>query len=214
MFTRRNRFGAVCIAFLVCAGLKGPALSSCEASDVNIDRVLVSLDVHAQPLIGILQRISESVGHEITVSDGWANVVLSIQFESVGLEEALRRIIAALGKPSHAILTDPRNGKTELLIFAAVPEWLDGSAGSRNERSTRAETSPRTETIAGSVDLRALEVIPPEAPGERGITQDELDTLVARDHVADLRDVEVIPPDEPGGRGVTQGELEEILRSQ
>jgi len=66
-----------------------------------------------------------------------------------------------------------------------------------------------------AVDPRSIEVIPPDKPGGRGVTQAELDALRASEpQLTDPRSIEVIPPEKPGGRGVTQAELDALKASE
>jgi hypothetical protein len=196
----KNRAGIALTALFLCLGLSGPMLSKCEAKESNTGISLVSLDVKNEPLRGVLEKMSVSAGHEISVSEDWANVPLTIRFDSVKLEKALNQIVAALGKPSHVILTDKQKKKTEILIFADPPGRVEIAKDFRTEQFKKDAPSPD------------IEVVPSDEPGKRGLTQRELERMLSQRKPDDLRNVEVIPPEEPGGKGITQGELESLLR--
>ncbi|PKN62537.1 MAG: hypothetical protein CVU57_23620 [Deltaproteobacteria bacterium HGW-Deltaproteobacteria-15] len=158
------------------------------------------MDIENEPLRSVLERISESADHEITVSENWADMELSIRLDSVNLEKALKQIIVALGKPSHVILTDNKKRKTEILICAEGPGRIENGKDARVKHS-RKETT-----------FEEVEVVPPEEPGQRGMTESELNRLVEKSKQMDLRNEEVIPPDEPGGKGMTERELELLVK--
>lgn len=58
------------------------------------------------------------------------------------------------------------------------------------------------------------EVLPPAAPGEKGMTRRELEQLKAAQPQIDPLDEEVIPPAAPGEKGITRRELENIQKQQ
>lgn len=171
----------------------------CAAKENHAGTNLISMDIEKEPLRSVLKRISESADHEITVSENWADMELTIRLDSVNLEKALKQIIVALGKPSHVILTDNKKRKTEILICADSPSHV--------EKEREAVKHSRKEATSERV-----EVVPPEEPGQRGMTEIELNRLVEKSKQMDMRNEEVIPPDEPGGKGMTERELELLVK--
>ena len=232
---RWQKAGIALMVFLFCVGLNGSRLLLCEAKESNAENPLVSLDVKNKPLRDILKTISKEVGHEITVSEGWANMLLTVRVDGLELKDALERIIAALGNPSYAILTDREKRKTEIWICADASAQIDKGAQVRKERLEREVVSPVVEVVPPDepgqrgvapsefnrmvnmnkpADLGTIEVIPPDEPGGKGMTHEELEHLLKRDRVIDRGKVEVIPPEEPGERGMTMAEVDEIIEEQ
>jgi hypothetical protein len=64
------------------------------------------------------------------------------------------------------------------------------------------------------IDPLDLEVIPPEKPGAKGITERELIALHQQQNRMDPLDFEVIPPEKPGEKGITERELIAMLAGQ
>jgi hypothetical protein len=188
------------MVLLFCLGLNGPRLLPSEAKESNAERPIVSLDAKNQPLRGVLETISKAVGYEITVNEGWANMVLTVRIDGLELENALKRIIAALGNPSYSILTDREKRKTEIRFYADAPVQIEEGAQARTEH---------LESEAASLDV---EVVPPEEPGQGGVTRIEFNRMVAMNKPVDLGTLEVIPPEGPGDKGMTHGELERLLK--
>jgi hypothetical protein len=58
------------------------------------------------------------------------------------------------------------------------------------------------------------EVVPPSAPGEKGLTRRDLENLKAAQPKIDPMDEEVIPPAAPGGKRITRRELENMQKQQ
>lgn len=63
--------------------------------------------------------------------------------------------------------------------------------------------------VLKQTDPGTIEEVPPVRPGERGITQAEMETRAraADDERLDPSRIEVVPPIKPGERGLTQEEL-------
>ncbi|PKN30064.1 MAG: hypothetical protein CVU64_05095 [Deltaproteobacteria bacterium HGW-Deltaproteobacteria-21] len=172
----------------------------CEAKENHAGANLISMDIENEPLRRVLKRISESADHEVTVSENWADMELTIRLDSVNLEKALKQIIVALGKPSHVILTDSSKRKTEILICADGPGRIEKGKDARVRH------------LGNEVLSQDVEVVPSAEPGERGITESELNHLLSKNKQLDFRNMEVIPPEEPGQKGVTEEELEKLLK--
>jgi hypothetical protein len=201
MSFRSDKVNAVLLALCVSLGVIDVQWERCEGQEGEAGAPFVSLDARNASLRRILEEMAQSVGQEITVNDEWAETVLTVHLDRVEVEDAVRRIIVALGNPGHVILNDSRNRRIEILIFEDV-------AG------RRPPPPPASSPAITPVFSADPEVIPPEVPGEKGITQEEFHRLVTQSAVVDPRDVEVIPPGEPGEPGVTQAELEEMLRGR
>ncbi len=193
---------------------------------------VVSISAENRPLGDVLVSLSEAVNYDIVVSGGWEFQPVSVQVKDRKLRFGLERILRSLGRPNHAVMVKQAQKEIVIRIFDEAPE--DGQlSNNQDEVSLHRSRSLRTveQKNAGgklpprvspgeihSVEKRVrpkdLEVIPPEEPGGRGVTQGELENIIAGQTNQKIRpeDMEVIPPEEPGGHGVTQGELEKIIR--
>ena len=195
MAKRRWLFRYLGVFLLICLGAISTIFSPmpCTGSESGEKLATFSLEVDQQPLGEVLQEISKATGYEITVDKEYAKQPITVSLKNVTVEEGLRRI---LGKLSRYLVIDEAEKKISVRIVDA------------EVRKTTATSSQK------KIDPLDVEVTPPQEPGERGITQRELDEMNKSQANIDPRDLEVIPPQEPGGRGITQRELEEINKSQ
>ena len=145
---------------------------------------IFSLKFENKPLMAVIDTISEITGSEILVNEGWEKLPVTVTLNQVTLHRALRRII---GKFDHAIIYNAGNNKIYITIFG-------------DSKSNMVNTDV--------IDLSDIEVIPPDEEGDKGVTERELNALLALQEKKDLLDLDVIPPDEPGGKGITQRELD------
>jgi hypothetical protein len=195
---------------------------------------VVSISAENKPLGEVLAELSRAVGYDITVSAGWELESVSVQIKGQTLQFGLDRILRSLGRPNHVVMVKQAQKEIVIRIFDEAPEDVQ-LANNQDEVPLHRSTSVRTveQKNAGgklpplvspgeihSVEKRVrpedLEVIPPEEPGGRGVTQGELEDMIEKQKNQKIspEDLEVIPPEEPGGRGVTQGELEQIISEQ
>ena len=196
MAKRRWLFRYLGVFPLLCLVSMIPTILSpnpCLGSESGEELATFSLEADQQALGEVLQQISEATGYEITIDSEYAKLPITVSLENVSVEEGLRRI---LGKLSRYMVID----EAEKKIYVRIVD-------------TEAKKS---KTIASreKVDPLDLEVIPPKSPGERGITQRELEESNKRQSTIDPGDLEVIPPDSPGGAGMTARELEALTRQQ
>ena len=193
---RSGLFSYLLVFFLLSPGgmiLTVLSPNPCLGSESGEEPTVFSLDVDEMPLGEVLQQISKATGYEITIEPEYANLPITVSLKNVTVEEGLRRI---LGKLSRYMVIDEAEKKISVRI-------VDGEA-----KKTTAISSQR------KGDPLDVEVIPPQEPGGRGISQRELDESIKSQANIDPGDVEVIPPQEPGGRGITRRELEEMEKSQ
>jgi len=161
---------------------------------VNHDKLQFSLDVKGEPLSLVLKKISKLTGYNITVNKKWADLPVTATLTDTNLHKCLKNI---LRKTNNTVVIN----ENEKSISIDVYDTVISSNGS-------------TDTTEKTIDPLNVEVIPPEVPGERGITQSELNSILASQGRLDPLDVEVIPPEVPGERGITQSELNSMLASQ
>ena len=119
-------FGAV----MLCA----PAPFLDAASEAGQGGVPFSVAASNERLDAVLDKIAKASGYTITVNEGWRSKVITLRLENVTIEEGLKSLIDALGRPSHLLLYDQTNKKVEIVM-------IPGSGSS--EFSTRSEPQPR-----------------------------------------------------------------------
>ncbi|MDD5206712.1 MAG: hypothetical protein PHS17_14905, partial [Desulfobacterales bacterium] len=195
MYNWWNKLSVFSVMLLVLGFIVLP----CAAKENHAGANLISMDIENEPLKSVLKRISESTDHEITVSENWADMELTMRLDSVSLEKALKQIIVALGKPSHVILTDNKKRKTEILICA------EGSGRIEKGEEPRVKHS-RKETASQGVEAVSDE------PEQKSTDQNDRNRILTKSEPNDIRNTEVLPPKEPGGKGMTQAELEKLIK--
>ena len=196
MAKRRWLFRYLGVFPLLCLVSMIPTILSpnpCLGSESGEELATFSLEADQQALGEVLQQISEATGYEITIDSEYAKLPITVSLKNVSVEEGLRRI---LGKLSRYMVIDEAEKKISVRIVDA------------EVKKTTAISSQK------KVDPLDVEVISPKSPGERGITQRELEESNKSQATIDPGDVEVIPPQEPGGRGITVRELEEMHKGQ
>ncbi len=148
-----------------------------------------SFECKNRPLIKVVDEISNLTGTKIIINEKWAKWPVTVKLKQISTNRALKRILRRL---NHAIIyrTDNRIS----VIIMGEPKLGFGGAN--------------------LVDPLDAEVVPPDIPGDRGITQRELNQIVAQKNKIDPLDIEVVPPDNPGEKGITQRELNEIKSKQ
>jgi|GEM_PF-2094497 len=148
-----------------------------------------SLKCKNMPLIKVIDEISKKTDNKIIINEEWAKWPVSVTLKQVSTTRALKRI---LGRLNHAIIYGAEN-KISVVIFDEFKLGFD---------------APKL------FDPLDIEVIPPDRPGDRGITQRELDQILAKKDKIDPLDIEVVPPNKPGEKGITQRELNELKSKQ
>lgn len=80
------------------------------------------------------------------------------------------------------------------------PNKAGMSVISQQELEAALKNSPK-------IDRKPMEIIPPSKPGERGVTQAQVDALKPTSNI-DRGAIELVPPSKPGERGLIQAQLE------
>ncbi len=155
--------------------------------------------------------MAEQTGYELEMAQcKEKSDVVSCSFENVDLMQALQRIF---------------RGYNFVFIFHAdqkkisIQTYQSMITGAIKENVTASENflSPPTDVESYNIlqtdeDITTLEVIPPERPGEKGTTEEELELYLAEQITPCEDDIEVIPPEE-GQKGMTAFELKRELSS-
>ena len=176
----------------------GIMISSCLISTFSLadekkkSSPTFSVTIKDATLSQAISEISNASGYKITVTGANHNKKLTADLNNVSVEEGLKRIIRLSGSPNHVIINDNKENKIEVKIF-------DTSGG--NSAASRAESR---EIKPQEINLDDIEVIPPDKPGEKGVTERELKATESNKMKIDPLDIEIIPPDKPGEKGVTE----------
>jgi hypothetical protein len=115
--------------------LWGLAPLLCAGAEVSSKHAPFSLSASNERLDAVLEKISKASGYAITINEGWRNKVVTVRLENVTVEEGVKSLIDALGRPSHLLLYDRTQKKIEIVM-------IPGGFGS-SESSTRSEPPSR-----------------------------------------------------------------------
>lgn len=99
---------------------------------------------------------------------------------------------------------DQGKGKTKV---TEITPGKEPGPGTKVKEAAKSSKSPATLLIDDVV-------LPPAAPGEKGVTRGELEKMKAAQPQIDPLDEEVIPPGAPGEKGITRRELENLQKQQ
>jgi hypothetical protein len=202
---RGRLFSYLVVFFLLGLGGAIPTILSptpCWGSESGEGPVVFSLDVKDEPLGEVLKKISKATGYEITIATEYTKIPITARLQGVGVEKGLNRVLKDF---NHALVVIDAEKKISVKVYGFF-------SGPRPFKALPMEGKNNQLVQQQEIDQRDLEVIPPEHPGEKGVTQAEIDAERALQGEAVL-DLEVIPPDRPGERGLTRREIEAARRS-
>ena len=172
-------------------------LQQCWGANDNTEKALISYTFKDKPLKDVLKKISEATGYKVTVNEEWAELSVTANLKNLSIDESLKEV---LRNSNNVVITNEKEKYISIIIYNAdqPPKDQEGVNGH----------------IEKSINPLDVEVIPPAVPGEKGITQSELDSILAMQKEVDPLDVEVIPPTVPGQRGITQRELNALMERE
>jgi len=177
----------------------------CWSANKELNPVVFSLNVKDEPLKEALKKISKSTGYRITVSENWASLPVTAQLKNLTVEEGLKRLLKGL---NHSLVIQDIEKKISIKIINVSSDIQPLAQLALDQENN--EPAP----LQAKIDPQDIEVAPPNKPGERGITQREIDAIRAKQEKIDPGDIEVMPPDKPGEKGITQRELDAIIAKQ
>jgi hypothetical protein len=154
----------------------------CWGATISSKVPVFSLNIKDEPLKKVIEKISEVTGYQIAIDEKWSTLLITSSLKDVSIHESMRGILKNL---NHVIIINDKEKKVSVIIYGGIEP-------DKNQKK---------------IDPLDLEVIPPNNPGERGVTQRELNAMMAGEPKIDPLDLEVIPPENPGEQGVTQREL-------
>jgi hypothetical protein len=189
---------------LIVAGILSICVMSqpCEADYKSIRSTLFSVNLKEEPLGEVLKKISNDTGFKITIDPVWTGVPISASFNSLPIDQGLRRILSKL---NHSLIFN----ESEHRIFIDIKSFSDGEGLHGKGLSRAVDHNPPGELRSLTVNLKDvvspgdIQVIPPADPNGSGITLKELQEMEAQRVNVSPDDIEVIPPAEDGGKGVS-----------
>ena len=172
-------------------------LQQCWGANDNSEKVLISYTFKDKPIKDVLKKISEATGYNVTVNEEWAELSVTANLKNLSIDESLKEV---LRNSNNIVITNEKEKYISIIIYSAdqPPKDQEGVNGHMEE----------------PINPSDMEVIPPAVPGEKGITQSELDSILAMQKEVDPLDVEVIPPTVLGQRGITQRELNALIERE
>jgi hypothetical protein len=138
------------------------------------------------------------------------------------LDDSLNKIIRALGNPNNAKINYDDKKVIRINFFDTSKEILLAQKNNtfpqlqakHSEAVINIENLPPigdnkiTKDTESKIDPLDIEIFPPNKPGEKGITQRELQKTQGVKKEINPLDIEVLPPNKPGKKGMTQQELQ------
>ena len=183
----------------VCAESGGMAGTNASGASPPPPSARITLVARDEPLGSVLQRISKSSHVEIVVADEWLRgFPLTTTLSNVTLEVCLKTV---LGNLDYALESQKERGQVSRIVIRVRDR---GGEGILTGFPAKAGVPPlvvrggtdEVETAQGIVSLGTGEVIPPNRRGEKGITQAEIDAVVAARRSAGSNAVQLLPPAE------------------
>jgi hypothetical protein len=201
------------ILYLVALPCFGVAIGSTEP--------VVSITSTNEPLKNVLDEISKATGYKIEITKGWEHKPITVNIQDLPLDKSLRKVIRALGRQSNIIVTCENTRTIKIKIFDTT-KGASSTTKNKNYAQLQAKQAEAvlnmeepptgqeqvsTDDSGSEIDPLDIEVIPPDYPGEKGITVRELKEFESNQEKIDPLDLEVLPPDNPGEKGITAREL-------
>lgn len=159
--------------------------------------IRVTLEVEDQTLDQALAALSALIGQEIEVTGRIDKRRVSAILDGATLDDSLARL---LRPQSYIVLWSPE-GRLSLHV-------LGGPEDSPAAEDDDAVPSGATDGLPPSLYPEGPEVLPPDRPGEPGLTAADVAYYRSFTAPVDPLDLEVVPPSSPGEAGITQAEFD------
>ena len=127
-------------------------------------RELVSLNIRNAPLAEVLDKVSQTSGYEFIIDENWYDLPISVTFDAIPLEQALKRILANV---NHAIVY---NSDRRVLIRI----YENDSSISRNTGTSTINRYPYRPTYQSPLNETPTSPnpVPPEPSAEETKTEE------------------------------------------
>ena len=193
--------------------------SYCYAEKFSPNSQDLSLTIRHQPTEKVIRQLSRLSGYKIEIDQGYDNMPISLDIQSVDLNRALIEVLRSLRVANHAILMDEDNKTAAIIIFPSSDDAYSSLASNHGSGKARNGTGAvHVEQIKQDYYNRNVSpndiVSPPSEDGRRpGITRHELETIKEnyKNRKKQMpKDTVVSPPSPDGGPGATLAEVEKI----
>lgn len=161
---------------------------------------LVSVDANNEPLSEVLDDVSQASGYEFIIDENWDDLPISVKFDAMPVDEALKRILANV---NHAIIY---NSDRKLVIRI----YEKDSNAYNNSSASAVNRNPRTPELP----LQEIErpTSPNPVPPEQSFEEAESDDSEAGDSELSSRQPET--PDEENEEKGDDGSSDEVTEAE
>ncbi len=170
----------------------------------------ITIKIKDKPISEVLKLMAEQTGVELEMAQcKEKSDVVSVSFTNVDLKDALRRLFKG---HNFAFIFQADQKKISIQTYQSMINGTNKDSVTASDSFLPPPTDVESDYILRTdEDISTLEMIPPEHPGERGTTKEEVELYLAEQITPCEDDLEVIPPDEEGRKGMTAAELEREL---
>jgi hypothetical protein len=222
-FCKKHKRGSL-IFILPLLSISVFIINPCFAAVNSEKEPVVTIAIKNEPLRVVLDKISTITGYKIEVTEGWDSKPITVDIQGMTLDESLKKIIRVLGSPNNAKI-DYKSKRVIRINFFDTPKDILITQTNNNFSQLQAkqaeavlnienfppiEDTKITKDTASKIDPLDIEVLPPNKPGEKGITQREILKMRGEKKELNPLDMEILPPKNPGEKGVTQRELQAV----
>lgn len=113
----------------------------------------ISAASNNEPLYHLLAKISSATGYSIEITKGWKDKLITTELKKVTLEEGMKTIIWAMGRPNYVMIVDDSRKKIEIRIIEASSTGLKDARGAdvvtKHDFHDRRNPSPELEKAPG-----------------------------------------------------------------
>jgi hypothetical protein len=178
----------------------------CAGNYKGIRSTELSLDLKDEPLGKVVERISDITGYQITISPEWMGLPISARFQNLPIDQGLRRILSGV---NHYIVFNDAGPRISIVIKSSLngEKFRMGRMVRQVGGNTPGALQSSTANSKDFAKPGDIQVLPPNKPGEGGVTKKEIEEIKSRWPETEPGNLEVIPPAEFGERGTTLKEI-------
>lgn len=172
----------------------------------------LSVEFVNEPLGNVLQILSSISGTEIELVGPVADQRISTILTGITLTKGLALVLNDI---SHTLIWRSDGGITVMALGASEVVPVLESAAESTTSDVSLDMPPDLGDGTGGMhrpstfyaDNPDVELLPPENPGQKGLTRAEFEDQRSQRKQLSPSEYEILPPDEPGGRGLTLAEF-------
>jgi len=175
--------------------------------------VSLSVEFDDEPLADVLETLSSISETEIELAGDVADQRVSTVLANATLKKGLTQVLDNI---NHTLIWRSDGGITVLVLGTGEPVLISTPVAEPANVISQ-EMPSATIALDGSKRISSksyannpdAELLPPESPGQRGLTLVEYEAQKAQRQQIPSSKYEILPPDEPGGAGLTLAEFEQ-----